>query len=350
MLTAIFVHGITAYGFDGGDSCNTKASRKGRAQLLSNIPCDLSVQSYCNLPGTQYPWHAVRRFVHENQGLMKRMYGDIKHISVLKSEINNNDIEFDDVEKAASRYSKSGWKKNKYLYNDFSNSKNNDVLVEPYFRPASTTTKSTPSTVASTNPTTTPSRTSSNTVTMSSTMAPTTNTVTQKQSNEHFENLTTTATPLMLLSNIHIVSPPNLAMANKTLASVVPISSTLRIFPPPIISVASITPPQEDEFTTPSSTTESFLDITEQVTSSDEEVGKIQNNEDQVESSTTKYIEDIQQIIDSAEPTSNINAKQANKNIHPVAAAVTATVEHTEGQLFQDAVSKETPVYNTRGV
>lgn len=38
--------------------------------------------------------HAVRRFVHENQGLMRRMYGDERHISVLRAELESNDIEF----------------------------------------------------------------------------------------------------------------------------------------------------------------------------------------------------------------------------------------------------------------
>lgn len=37
--------------------------------------------------------HAVRRFVQENQGLMRRMYGDEKYINVLKAEFEKNDIE-----------------------------------------------------------------------------------------------------------------------------------------------------------------------------------------------------------------------------------------------------------------
>lgn len=56
------------YGFDAGATCSEKTARRGRAQLLKSIPCDLSVQAYCNLPGSMYPWHAVRRFVNENQG------------------------------------------------------------------------------------------------------------------------------------------------------------------------------------------------------------------------------------------------------------------------------------------
>lgn len=82
--------------------------------LLKSIPCDLSSQAYCDLPGSLYPWNAVRRFVNENQGMMKRMYGDVRHISVLRSEINNNDITLDDIEEATARYSRAGWKRNKY--------------------------------------------------------------------------------------------------------------------------------------------------------------------------------------------------------------------------------------------
>lgn len=37
--------------------------------------------------------HAVRRFVQENQGLMRRMYGDERHINVLRAEFERNDVE-----------------------------------------------------------------------------------------------------------------------------------------------------------------------------------------------------------------------------------------------------------------
>lgn len=43
---------------------------------------------------------AVRRFVFENHGLMRRMYGDERHISVLRSEIESNDVDYQ---------SESGW-------------------------------------------------------------------------------------------------------------------------------------------------------------------------------------------------------------------------------------------------
>ncbi|KAK6627904.1 hypothetical protein RUM44_010386 [Polyplax serrata] len=77
-----------ASGFDAYSSCY-RTSRKRQ-----ELPCDFGSQSWCTIPGNSYPWHAVRRFVHENQGLMRRMYGDETHISVLRAELESNDIEF----------------------------------------------------------------------------------------------------------------------------------------------------------------------------------------------------------------------------------------------------------------
>lgn len=133
-IAALALSCCAGYGFDSGASCSEKTARRGRAQLIKSIPCDLTVQAYCNLPGTMYPWNAVRRFVNENQGMMKRMYGDVRHISVLRNEINNNDITLDDVEETAIRYSRAGWKRNKFMYQDSSKTKNNDLLAEAHYR------------------------------------------------------------------------------------------------------------------------------------------------------------------------------------------------------------------------
>lgn len=146
LLLTCILSSASASGYDSSGNCNTRTSRRGRAQLLAAIPCDLTAQAYCNLPGTAYPWNAVRRFVHENQGLMKRMYGDTRHISILKTEFEKNEIDVDDIEIAAARYSPNGAKrredrKTKYNFSDHSG-RLNDVLIEPHFRPttASTTT------------------------------------------------------------------------------------------------------------------------------------------------------------------------------------------------------------------
>lgn len=313
---------------------------------MATIPCDLSIQTYCNLPGSLYPWHAVRRFVHENQGLMKRMYGDIKHISVLRTEINNNDIELDDIEKAASRYSRSGWKKNKYLYSDFPNAKNNDVLTEPYFRPATSTTTKSPSTTTKTTSTQAFPTTAAKTI-KSTTSKPERSTKgnairlvvpTSTDTQTIYDNITTTTTlvsiPNETGNTIQIVNPPNLTKNKSESAT---ISTTLRIFLPAKISEASITPPQDDETDSDTageleSTTESFVTKSTNAESTYENTSEISNDYEEEE------------VVAKVE---TLDAKQASKNIRPIAAT-----EHMEGQLFQDVVQKETPqpVFNARGV
>ncbi|XP_032584335.1 protein spaetzle 4 [Drosophila mojavensis] len=161
--------GSNSFGFDSANSCspNSKVSRRGRAQMLAAIPCDLAKQPFCHLPGSIYPWHAVRRFVHENQGLMKRMYGDVRHISILRDEIQNNEVvDVDSMEEAAQRYSKMP-RGAKYMLHgrdadrdEFSNYKGNDVLMEPHFRPVSTTSPTTTTTPTTPATPTTPITTS----------------------------------------------------------------------------------------------------------------------------------------------------------------------------------------------
>ncbi|KAK2580707.1 hypothetical protein KPH14_011337 [Odynerus spinipes] len=84
--------GPSTFGYDASSACSKPYSRVGRARFV-NLPCDFRRQSWCTVAGSSYPWHAVRRFVQENQGLMRRMYGDEKHINVLKAEFEKNDIE-----------------------------------------------------------------------------------------------------------------------------------------------------------------------------------------------------------------------------------------------------------------
>ncbi|XP_049533709.1 protein spaetzle 4 [Anopheles darlingi] len=218
----IFILGPVAadsYGYDSASSCDpTRASRRGRSQLLKTIPCDLSVQAYCNLPGSAYPWHAVRRFVHENQGLMRRMYGDVRHISVLKEEFENNEIDIDDIDRAAERYSQrpldgkrraDGAKRMKYLRPSASHyaetggahylrDKNNEILYnEPHFRPAqqkttSTTTTGTPATTTTTTTKPTVMMTTTTTTSAPVTTSRSTASYTTGESPPPLSNLTTT--------------------------------------------------------------------------------------------------------------------------------------------------------------
>ncbi|GIY59453.1 protein spaetzle 4 [Caerostris extrusa] len=74
-----------------GQSCGPRVS----ARLLAEIPCDMSKSSYCSAPGSAYPWGSVKRYINDNQGLVRRMYGDEKHSSVLLNEIDGFQQKFD---------------------------------------------------------------------------------------------------------------------------------------------------------------------------------------------------------------------------------------------------------------
>ncbi|XP_050455043.1 protein spaetzle 4 isoform X1 [Cataglyphis hispanica] len=85
--------GPSTFGYDASSACSKPYSRAGRAHH-EDLPCDFRRQNWCTIAGSAYPWHAVRRFVQENQGLMRRMYGDESYISILRAEFEKNDIEF----------------------------------------------------------------------------------------------------------------------------------------------------------------------------------------------------------------------------------------------------------------
>ncbi|XP_025995648.2 protein spaetzle 4 isoform X2 [Solenopsis invicta] len=84
--------GPSTFGYDASSACSKPYSRTGRTHH-EDLPCDFRRQNWCTIAGSSYPWHAVRRFVQENQGLMRRMYGDENYINVLRAELEKNDIE-----------------------------------------------------------------------------------------------------------------------------------------------------------------------------------------------------------------------------------------------------------------
>ncbi|CAH2044297.1 unnamed protein product, partial [Iphiclides podalirius] len=118
--------------YDYSSAC-ARPYRADRARPLPAAPCDLSKQSYCTTPGSGYPWHAIRRFVRENQGLMRRMYGEERHISVLKAELENF-IEVDDEEtnKKSPDFAEDVIKA-KLMYTK--NSHGRALRDKPHFRP-----------------------------------------------------------------------------------------------------------------------------------------------------------------------------------------------------------------------
>lgn len=305
---------VSSYGFDSGGACEQRASRHGRAQLLASIPCDLSTQSYCNLPGSSYPWHAVRRFVHENQGLMKRMYGDIKHISVLKNEFEGNFIETDDIEIAIDRYSNK--KQQRAMKLGDKKNRRSDTIAEPHFRLQSTTTTSKVS------PTTTKSTISRTATTqIATTVVPESNSTVkfapenirdkyvienESKLGEAFDQITTTLPSSTGEESINVVTlTSNINDTSKP-------STTSNMAP----STTPATP-------TTLSTTQTLLS---QEVSLEELEGH--NNSDQ----------------NHTDDESEEDLDYSDRSPHPNAPTM-------EGQLFQDTVTKATsPPVNARGV
>lgn len=356
---------IDSYGFDAGASCSEKTTRRGRAQLLRTIPCDLTRQAYCNLPGNMYPWNAVRRFVHENQGLMKRMYGDVRHISVLRTEINNNDIDVNDAEEAAARYSRTGWKRNKYIHSDTTKTKNSNVLSESSQRRtganrgntksrnssrASTATRSTTSTSTTKRTTVEPSthlpaielqsRSSNSSETMDADNLDKEIVATVEeifvqlqaeedastQANNLLVNVTEKSVETTLLPE---VIAPNLA-ANRTEAAT--ISTTLRIF--------GVTRNQDSTtFATPTQSTN-----TESTTITSRPSSPTKNS--------TQDDDNLIRVDDDVELADSSAAESTpDETIVDLNGTVPVKAENAAGQLYQDVAEKEEPiVMSSRGV
>ncbi|XP_022912091.2 protein spaetzle 4 [Onthophagus taurus] len=93
-LIVISTTNVLCYGgYDSSIPSSQEAcGRRYKSSRMLKPPCDLSVESFCTKAGTTYPWNAVRHFVRENQGLMKRMYGDQLQRSVIEAELLSNDI------------------------------------------------------------------------------------------------------------------------------------------------------------------------------------------------------------------------------------------------------------------
>ncbi|XP_022256737.1 protein spaetzle 4-like isoform X5 [Limulus polyphemus] len=73
-----------------GQSCGPRMS----ARLLTEIPCDMSKSLYCSSSGSAYPWNSVRRYIYDNQGLIRRMYGDQRHSFILQEEIGTQRLRY----------------------------------------------------------------------------------------------------------------------------------------------------------------------------------------------------------------------------------------------------------------
>lgn len=354
-MTLIPILTTNGLGYDSASSCDPNVSRKGRsAQLIQTIPCDLSIQAYCNLPGTSYPWHAVRRFVHENQGLMRRMYGDIRHISVLKEEIDDNEIYLDDIQHTAEKYSRlNAGKKVKHLYSphhEYNREKVNDILTEPHFRPTqktTTTTAASTTTTATTTTTTSVPPTSSASTTETHTAKPSTSTPTITSAK--FVPIKTTSKPTFLnitLNNIKTDTTESPAKQNKTKIVMNTVNgssidieklSTIAILETneTLLGNLSITERHENKVSNLTVPTENN-DIPDDASTPSYSTTETTNNgdkppEDVVDTSKENMISNI--------PEKNNTTKDSVKNSKP-----------TSGQLFQDVAQKEQPPVGVKGV
>lgn len=80
----------------------------------------------------------MKKFVYENQGLVRRMYGDMRHIFVMQSELEN-EVDLDDIQHSADKYSKAFNEHNQRQMKAKKAAverKNFRSDSEPYFRPA----------------------------------------------------------------------------------------------------------------------------------------------------------------------------------------------------------------------
>lgn len=318
-----------------------------------------------------YPWNAVRRFVHENQGLMKRMYGDVRHISVLRTEINNNDIDVNDAEEAAARYSRAGWKRNKYIPSDASKLKNKSAAPQSTQRRAGLNRLSSKSRNASrpsvstraTATTSTTVRSTTSTTSMPSTATPTdvgrnTNrsdslgaddldkeivaTVEEifvqlqdddanTQVNNVLANVTEKADETTPLSDTdELLSDESFLASNKTEAAT--ISTTLRIF--------GVTRNRDQELTTAAAPTRSTYVESTTITSRPTKSSTTQDNDNLIK------VDDDFELADASAAEST-----PDETIVDLNGKVPAKGESAAGQLFQDVAEKEEPILvSTRGV
>ncbi|CAM1312981.1 spz4 (predicted) [Pycnogonum litorale] len=89
VIQLLFLCKLCTFSDGEADSCGPRASPR----MLHPLPCDLSQHHFCSKPGSAYPWHKVRKFVRENHALMRRMYGDVRQVVVIRREIGSRTLQ-----------------------------------------------------------------------------------------------------------------------------------------------------------------------------------------------------------------------------------------------------------------
>lgn len=290
--------------------------------------------------------NAVKKFVYENQGLVRRMYGDMRHIFVMQSELDN-EIDFDDIHDSADKYSK--------VFNDHNKRemkarkvsataerKNFRSDTEPYFRPAQR-----PSAV-NTKQKTKPPKVASNEPADSSIL----DNLIKSNIDAIAEDLRENATKTTKLTSVPASSTtpstvsstlPDLAVAlsNETSSSVR--VEVLSLFSNISSALSSTTP--SSGTTIASTTTEGANDTVDKLSTKLKNELASPNSLEKVELLLEEEIvKDLEEVASSATETF-VDSEDKNNSKEPQ----TTT---TETQLFQDTMKEKepAPVVNRRGV
>ena len=118
-----------------GQSCGPRINPR----LLKDnnvIPCDINSIGYCIEPGHAYPWNSMKRFIFENQGFVRKMYGEQRQSQIIHNEIERLNNIYQDY----SSQSSNDRQQRKYLAK-FNN--DNDGGGDNEHNQATTTIKST---------------------------------------------------------------------------------------------------------------------------------------------------------------------------------------------------------------
>lgn len=365
---SLFAQKASCFNYDYSSAC-TRPYRSARSSTRV-APCDLSKQSYCNLPGSTYPWHAVRRFVHENQGLMRRMYGDQRHISVLKAEIENNDLDSETYQvplrdSTYARYSKD-WDvlNTKFVYSKKPNGRSNEQYSIPHFRPVQTTPTTTTTTTSKTEE-------ASNKTHQKSDV--------QKPSKKEAEDIKMAAYKTSFFEdelNVQEISKTNLEM-NKIEPEIVTLEAAIKqsieansAYPAyGLVNKSLTTRPTTSNITietssTADSTTSEYVtqdettstpDFGEQSTDTDDEDGgwkPVMMDKMSTLPPTMLFSQSIKEDQNKNDRI-DLNTEESYKTQEQSSVSSnTAATTHLEGQLFQDVVQEEEtkPIVKLRGV
>ncbi|KAH9529796.1 Spaetzle [Dermatophagoides farinae] len=115
------------------------------------IPCDINTNGYCTEPGQAYPWSSMRRFIFENQGFVKKMYGEQRQSQIIHDELERLNNLYQDsssrLSSASRRHSKQrqnfGKLNSNHNVDDDSNKTGDDRFQSKHSQATTTTTTTT---------------------------------------------------------------------------------------------------------------------------------------------------------------------------------------------------------------